>query len=605
MDPTAPKLRILVRHSSSANDRYLVEELLGHLRPLQRSAGIDVWSDEQIRAGAETRREIDRAVDQADVVLLLLSADFFASDGLVELEIPEFLARHAEGKLRVIPILMRSCVWEVHPWLRDLHPLPKGGKPLGSFSAEERDAVLTEVAREIIGLSTASHVTGQILEPRPIPPAATAPVASGLRPLIVLGPHLIAEGERVAASGSTWTVRLYRFLLGDTSALSQVSESDGTLPTEDRFIVLSQPGEARAIAGDVSWRAESGYVEVQVPVAPPRPKRSVADLESTDLDTMTRVSGAAAGRTFLQTWLGTAVGHLGDELGTWIPAWLRGPELASRLGDLVRIEILRMASVIRVDQFSAEVYVPLGFVERVLSVQVRRGAGETGEALADIEVSFVDGGTWKGEIMIATRLPEVVAVDHDRGLRELVAGVARAPRHEQNMRGSPAAAPSRPSPAPTTTAPLGRTITLASVYLSYGDDDLPFARKLFEALEAVGVPVFFRHEHAVPGAHRHRSARRTIREYEHVILLCSERSLRAPSVASELDEMLSREFNDGASERIVPVLLDDFVSHGWEPRHPDLRRAVLDRVPLDMKDADGDRARFDKALKRLLGALRG
>ncbi|WP_437545667.1 toll/interleukin-1 receptor domain-containing protein [Sorangium sp. So ce367] len=150
-----------------------------------------------------------------------------------------------------------------------------------------------------------------------------------------------------------------------------------------------------------------------------------------------------------------------------------------------------------------------------------------------------------------------------------------------------------------------KTATPASVYLSYGDEDVPFAQKLYEALEASGVPVFFRSEHAIPGTKHHRSARRNIREYEHVVLLCSEHSLCASNVLSELDEMLSREFDDGASERIIPILLDDYVREDWAPRHADLKRAVLDRVLLDMKGAEGDRSKFDKAVKRLLRALKG
>lgn len=154
MLPADSKLRLLVRHSAAPKDQALAEELLGHLRPLERFAGLDVWSDVRIKAGDETRREIQRAIDQADVALLLLSSDFFASDGLVEREVPRLLERHRAGQLRVIPVLLRSCLWNVHPWLRELSPLPKGGKPIGSFSGEDRDAVLTEVARKIVTLGT-------------------------------------------------------------------------------------------------------------------------------------------------------------------------------------------------------------------------------------------------------------------------------------------------------------------------------------------------------------------------------------------------------------------------------------------------------------------
>ena len=85
----------------------------------------------------------------------------------------------------------------------------------------------------------------------------------------LLGPHLIAEGERVAATGSIWTIHLYRFLLGDASVLSQISDAGGGMAVEDRYIVLSDPGEARSLVGALGWRATEDHIEVQVPVAPP------------------------------------------------------------------------------------------------------------------------------------------------------------------------------------------------------------------------------------------------------------------------------------------------------------------------------------------------
>ena len=59
-----------------------------------------------------------------------------------------------------------------------------------------------------------------------------------------------------------------------------------------------------------------------------------------------------------------------------------------------------------------------------------------------------------------------------------------------------------------------------------------------------------------------------------------------------------------ASVRVIPVLLDDFARTGLTPRHSDIRCVVVDRAPLDMKDVGSDRAKFEKALRRLLWALR-
>lgn len=445
---------------------------------------------------------------------------------------------------------------------------------------------------------SSSAVPEKVVE-QPAPTTTVVTGRSAQRPLVVLGPHVVAEGQRIGVGGNVWTVHLYRLLVGDETALSHIADANAQFFLGDRCIVLSvPPGEARTIVGDMSWRRVAGEgFEINVSVAPPAAKRSVLDLESTDPETMRPVKGVAAGSTRFHTLLGTALGQLRGGSGTWISEWLRVPELRPRLADLVRMEILRLASVPRTNKITSEAHAPLAHVDRVLSVEMHP------DDAAEIEVSFVGGGNWKGKVWLAIEPFEPPQIESDRHLEGPLAAMRASVEHERRKRGAVAVLPV-PAPSLATVTPV-EAPALASVYLSYGDDDQPFARRLFEGLEAAGVPVFYRHEHAVPGAKHHRSARRSIREYEHVILLCSERSLQAASVLSELDEMLSREFDEGAAERIIPILLDDFASTGWQPRHPDLRRAVRDRVALDMKGAEADRSKFEKALKRLLGALNG
>lgn len=158
MSPTDSTIRLLVRHSAAKEDIVLTEDVLRHLDVLKRFAGVDVWSDARIRAGDETRRGIERAIDGADLALLLLSVDFFASDFLQDFEVPRLLERHRTGKLRVVPVILRSCLWEVHPWLKELDPLPKDREPIASRQGDARDRALTELAREIVGLVSSKSV---------------------------------------------------------------------------------------------------------------------------------------------------------------------------------------------------------------------------------------------------------------------------------------------------------------------------------------------------------------------------------------------------------------------------------------------------------------
>jgi hypothetical protein len=151
-----PKLRLLVRHSAAADDVALAGELLKHLSPLMRFAGLDVWSEPQIKAGDNWRHKIHKAIGEADVALLLLSSDFLSSDGLLDGEVPRLLERHRKSELRVIPVVLRQCLWDVHPWLNELQPLPKNGKAIVSFSGSARDEVLAELVKDILKLANIS-----------------------------------------------------------------------------------------------------------------------------------------------------------------------------------------------------------------------------------------------------------------------------------------------------------------------------------------------------------------------------------------------------------------------------------------------------------------
>jgi nucleotide-binding universal stress UspA family protein len=112
MPTTEQQLRVLVRHSAAEKDVALAGELLRHLDPVKRFAGVDVWSEARVRPGDDWRDEIRRAIDHADVALVLLSSDFLAADGIMDVEVPRLLERHRSGALRVIPVLLRSCLWK-------------------------------------------------------------------------------------------------------------------------------------------------------------------------------------------------------------------------------------------------------------------------------------------------------------------------------------------------------------------------------------------------------------------------------------------------------------------------------------------------------------
>lgn len=144
---------------------------------------------------------------------------------------------------------------------------------------------------------------------------------------------------------------------------------------------------------------------------------------------------------------------------------------------------------------------------------------------------------------------------------------------------------------------------MQSTFISYGSPDEPFARKLYEALKQNNVTTFFFAEHAVPGEKLHRLMRNGVNEYDRVILVCSKNSLDRTGVLNEIEELLAREARNGGTSYLIPVRLDNYVFHGWNPPHPDTAQAIRDRVVADFEGAESNQGKFDVAFSRLLLAL--
>ena len=130
--------------SYSHADEKMRERLLVHLASLQREGWIEAWHDRRILPGQEWGQEIDRNLRSADVVLLLVSADFIASDYCWDVETMSALARHEAGEALVVPIILRPSDWHSAPFGK-LQALPRDGKPVTNWG--NRDEAWTDVAR--------------------------------------------------------------------------------------------------------------------------------------------------------------------------------------------------------------------------------------------------------------------------------------------------------------------------------------------------------------------------------------------------------------------------------------------------------------------------
>lgn len=114
--------------SYSHKDEALRNELQEHLEMLRRSGAIETWHDRMICAGDELEHVIDENLESADVILLLVSSSFLASNYCYHVEVKRAMERHDSGEARVIPIILRPCDWQQDAPFRKLLAAPTDGR---------------------------------------------------------------------------------------------------------------------------------------------------------------------------------------------------------------------------------------------------------------------------------------------------------------------------------------------------------------------------------------------------------------------------------------------------------------------------------------------
>ena len=129
-------------------DEALLKELEIHLGALRRQNFFDVWHDREIMPGKETAREIDKHLNTAQIILLLVSHHFMNSDYCYLDQMQRAIERHECGEARVIPIILRPVYWERAPFAK-LQPLPTDAEPATSSCWHSLDEAFFNIAEGI------------------------------------------------------------------------------------------------------------------------------------------------------------------------------------------------------------------------------------------------------------------------------------------------------------------------------------------------------------------------------------------------------------------------------------------------------------------------
>jgi hypothetical protein len=122
--------------SYSHRDRALYKELEKHLSNLRRQNVITSWYDGDISPGTDWKSQIIEHLNSDQMILLLISADFMASDFCYSIEMTQAIARHDANQARVLPIILRPTDWKGAPFAK-LKVLPTDGKAVTSWPTHD------------------------------------------------------------------------------------------------------------------------------------------------------------------------------------------------------------------------------------------------------------------------------------------------------------------------------------------------------------------------------------------------------------------------------------------------------------------------------------
>jgi hypothetical protein len=140
-------------YSYSHADETYKEKLDTYLASLRRERLIEVWQDRHSLPGSDFEKDIAHALEQAEIIILLVSANFIASEYCWHKEMKRAVQRHENGSARVVPVIIKpSPDWRTAPFGR-LKALPKEGRAVSIWKNE--DLAWVDVAGGIRQLVTA------------------------------------------------------------------------------------------------------------------------------------------------------------------------------------------------------------------------------------------------------------------------------------------------------------------------------------------------------------------------------------------------------------------------------------------------------------------
>lgn len=145
----AQPVRIFISYRHA--DHRVLADLRDHLGWLENSRQVQVFDDRNILAGDDWDERIRVELEQAEIILLVITAKFMRSSYCTKIELKGALERRVREGTRIIPIIAETCDWEAMPVFK-IAALPKDKannlKPLNKWRGD-KDVALTQMAQQV------------------------------------------------------------------------------------------------------------------------------------------------------------------------------------------------------------------------------------------------------------------------------------------------------------------------------------------------------------------------------------------------------------------------------------------------------------------------
>ena len=148
--------------SYAPEDEKLREKLVKHLAALKRSGLVNLWYDHKVAPGFDHEEEMKQHLKAAQIILLLVSPDFIASDYCYSIEMQQAIERHKNAEARAVSVLLRP-VYLQDTSLASLPMLPKDAKPVTKY--EDQDDAMLDVVMGILEIARESFLHSDVLLP--------------------------------------------------------------------------------------------------------------------------------------------------------------------------------------------------------------------------------------------------------------------------------------------------------------------------------------------------------------------------------------------------------------------------------------------------------